>query len=66
LSIANQLQENPGASACQEVPAASIYQCDLRESQLCSHNLAQLLKDANFICIFSVWFKANQRKEMHI
>jgi hypothetical protein len=60
------LQENPGAPMCHELPGASIYQSDLRESQVRSCNVGRLLKGAHFICSFGARFDSNQRKEMHI
>ena len=66
MFTATRLQESPSASECQEVPAASIYQSDLRESQVRSCHVANLLKDAHFICSFGVGFDSNPRKEMHI
>ncbi len=66
MSTATQLQENPGSSMCQEVPVASIYQSDLRGSQVRSYNVVCLLKGSHFICGFGVRFESNPEKEMHI
>lgn len=52
VSNTTRLQENRGTSACQEVPAASIYQRGLRGSQFRSRNVAFLLIASQFLCSF--------------
>lgn len=66
MSTATRLQENPGASECQEVPVASIYQSDLRGSQVHLCNVARLPRDARFIRNFGMEFKSNYTKKRHI